>query len=210
MKRRLLATMLLAGAALATAGCASLLSSSQAPAQEFLLEADPGPAQAGAPGALTLLVDAPSAAAAYRTTDLLYRDSGPRLRRYRDSRWSAPPAQLAAEALAADLAASGLFRAVLPSPGPAQADLRLELRLLRLEQVFVDDDASTSRLVVALQATLTSPPRGLLLASRRFRVSEPAPGNAAGAAAAANRALTRLARDLRAFLAPHASASPRS
>ncbi len=208
MKHWLPTAALLAGAALA-AGCASLLPPPEPPAREFLLEGNPGPVEPAAPGELTLLVDAPSAAAAYRTTDLLYRDRGPRLRRYRDSRWSAPPAQLAAEALAADLAASGLFRAVLPSPGPAQADLRLELRLLRLEQVF-DDDASTSRLVVALQATLTSPPRGLLLASRRFRVSEPAPRNAAGAAAAANRALVRLARDLRAFLAPHAGASPGS
>ena len=91
-----------------------------------------------------------------------------------------------------------------------RADLHLELRLLRLEQVFDDDQASPSRLVLAVQATLTAPAQGRLLASRRFRLSEPAPGNAPGAAAAANRALTRLARELRAFLAPHANTSPRS
>lgn len=209
MRREMLTAMMLAAATLAAAGCGSLLPP-EAPPREFLLEAEPGAAATAASGELTLLLGTPSAAPAYRTVDLLYRFDGPRLRRYRDSRWSAPPAQLAAEALAADLAASGLFRAVLPSPGPAQADLHLELRLLRLEQVFDDDGVSPSRLVVALQATLTDPTRGLLLASHRFRVSEPAPGNAAGAAAAANRALAHLAQELRAFLAPHAGTSPRS
>ena len=69
------------------------------------------------------------------------------------------------------LGESGLFEAVVESPAPIQAQLRLESEVLKLRQVFLD---KTSDIELSLRVNLYDLTRGRLLVSRVLNVVTPA------------------------------------
>ena len=95
-------------------------------------------------------------------------------------------------------AQSGLFRNVVEAGSGARVDLRLESKLLHLQQVC---RLEPSELQLALRVTLIDMASGRVIASRSLSVDEPIaePGPYAGVQAA-NRAVARLMKGLQDFL----------
>lgn len=117
-----------------------------------------------------------------------------RRRAYADSRWAAPPAELLEQALR---------RRALAAAGPVLG-CRLRVELDEFVQAFAD--AQSSRIVLAVRATLLSR-NEQALASRAFRLERPAASaDARGGVAAAAAAVQGLAADLSGWIAAEKSA----
>ncbi|ALK32052.1 ABC transporterauxiliary component-like protein [Burkholderia plantarii] len=196
----------LAGAAFALAllaGCASDA------ARMSDIRYDLGPIDSGgfaaAPASGTVLkvldMRAPDA---FDTDKFVYRlayADAQRIATYRDSRWTAPPAQLLTQRLRTALASRGT---VLDGGDAVRATV-LHVELNEFEQVFDGQDQSHGE--VAVRATLTRD--GAVLGQRSFVSRAPASTpDAAGGAAALAAASNELVAQLVAWLAVQASASP--
>ncbi len=130
---------------------------------------------------------------------LAYADAQ-RIATYRDSRWTAPPAQLLTQRLRAALAAHGT---VLDGGDAVNAPV-LHVELNSFEQVF--DGEAQSHGDVSVRATLTRD--GKVLGQRSFVSRAPAAtADAAGGAAALANASNDLVAQLVAWLAVQTSAS---
>lgn len=133
-----------------------------------------------------------SAAMQYR---LNYSDAARRLG-YADSRWAAPPAELIEQALRRRALAAG-------ASGERNA-CRLRVELDEFVQVF--DAAQSSRIVLAVRATLLSR-NEKAVASRAFALERPsASADARGGVAAAAAAVQGLASDLAGWIVAEKSA----
>ena len=96
--------------------------------------------------------------------------------------------------------ATGAFGVVLLAPATASTRWRLETELLRLQQNF--SAGGPSQLRLTLRAVLVDSSSRAVLASREFDTSLPAASeDAAGGAAAAQRAALQVARQLAQFCA---------
>lgn len=188
---------------LALAGCsASLLP--KPPAAPALYGLDDGaaaptgpPAPPGAPG---LLVGQPRAAAALDTRLMAYQRTPQRIEHYTASEWLDAPARLLVPLLVRAVEATGAFGVVLLAPAAGSTRWRLDTELLRLQQNFGTNGPSAVR--ITLRAVLVDTASRQVLATREFDTTMPAPSDdAAGGAAAAQRAALQVARDLAAFCA---------
>jgi cholesterol transport system auxiliary component len=188
------------------AGCnASLLP--KPPAAPALYTLDDGaaaaarpPAPAGAPG---LLVAVPRAAAGLDTRLMAYQRTPQRTEHYTASEWLDTPPRLLAPLLLRALEATGAFGVVLLAPAGAATRWRLETELLRLQQNF---GSVPSQLRLTLRAVLVDADTRAVLAAQTFDARMPAPSeDAAGGAAAAQRAALQVAQDLAAFCAAAAA-----
>jgi ABC-type uncharacterized transport system auxiliary subunit len=156
----------------------------------------PETALAATPAAGDLLrVDLASSHSGYDTEAMIYRQADHQLSRFVTGRWVAPPAQMITEAVATELERGGRFRAVLTEPGPATADYRLDMTVLRLEQDYRRNDNGVARLTVRVR--LTDAETGELIGSAIIDQSAeaPAPGPQ-GFATAAGIATRRFLREL--------------
>jgi cholesterol transport system auxiliary component len=185
------------------AGCgASLLP--KPPAAPALYGLDDGaampPARPPAPaGAPSLLVTVPRAAAGLDSRLMAYQRSPQRIEHYTASEWLDAPPRLMAPLLVRAAEATGAFRVVLQAPAGAAASWRLDTELLRLQQNF---GSGPSQLRLTLRAVLVDTTSRAVLATQEFDTSVPAPSDdAAGGAAAAQRAVLQVARALAAFCA---------
>jgi ABC-type uncharacterized transport system auxiliary subunit len=114
-------------ALIATTGCFGR--AKPAPAVEhYALQYDPPPAM-GRAAAGTLRVERFSAARPFGDASVVFGTDAFRLETYRNRRWAASPADMAADLLIRDLRASGCFPAVLPPQSREEAGYSLEGRL---------------------------------------------------------------------------------
>jgi cholesterol transport system auxiliary component len=112
--------------------------------------------------------------------------------------WAAPPATMLKSLMERQLDASGMFRFVIADLPGIQADLRLDLNLLLLQQNF---DNGSSSVQLAIKVTLAEPGTRSLVASETFDYEEIAPGaDAESGVDAANRATGQLLMDLQSFI----------
>lgn len=136
------------------------------------------------------------AAPGYETAHILYRHTPHQQARYRDSRWSQPPARLLENALRQYLQTHGPYRHVVETATPVQKHHRLDVELLELMQHF-EGEHSTVRM--ALDVRLLDLQTREVIASERLISEQRANGSAETAVAAANRALAELLERVRVF-----------
>jgi cholesterol transport system auxiliary component len=109
---------------------------------------------------------------------------------YANSRWADSPAGMLAPAIVEALEKTGCWRAVVRMPTTLPADFRLDTEDLVLGQEFF---SRTSKVRLALRATLVDLREPGILAARRFEALEDAPSeDADGGAIAAGRAAEKL------------------
>ncbi|KWZ41352.1 ABC transporter [Burkholderia savannae] len=184
---------------------ASLSGCAGTPAALSNIRYDLGPAQpdatAGTAPALKVLdVSAPDALNSERFVYRLAYSDAQRIAVYRDSKWTAPPAQLLTQRLRGALSRRG---AVLEGEDSVRAPV-LKVELSEFEQVF--DGRSESHAAVTARATLTQ--EGRVLGQRTFVSRAPASTpDAAGGAQALAAASDDLVAQLVAWLGVQAYAA---
>lgn len=145
---------------------------------------------------LTLLVSEPVASPGYETTKMIYVNRPYQLSRYTRNKWVASPAQMLLPLLVESLRNTRHYKAVVGAPFVGKTDLRLDTRIVVLEQEFVD--AHHSRVRVVMKADLVNSRNRRLLASQYFARTVSAPPNPYGGVVAANQAvqaiLSRISR----------------
>ncbi len=122
----------------------------------------------------TLLLNPMAANPGFTTNNMIYVTNMAQLRQYSIHQWVSPPAQMLLPILAQKIEAKNYFHAVMISPSAGEADLRLDTRLLVLEQEFV---TPLSQVRCAVEATLINAKNRHVIASQRFQVIVPASGN---------------------------------
>ena len=153
-----------------------------------------------------LLLDQPQAAAGFESARMVYQRQPQTLEAYTQSAWVDTPARMLAPLLLRTLQNHTGLRAVLLAPSPAQADLRLQTSVLRLEQDFLQ---RPSRVHFALQATLSDQRTRTVLGWQQFEASQVAASDdAAGGAAAASLAVQTALQQLANFLQRSAAVLP--
>lgn len=186
------------------AACAAVQPPEADRANTYVLDAM---SAAGAPRPrrdLVLEVSAPRARSGFDTPMMAYTQRPNALEYFAKNRWADTPARMLAPLLAQALERSGGFRAVVLAPSSANAELRLDTELVRLQQDF---SARPSRVQFTLRAQLIDLGTRRVLAAAEFDETEPAPSDDPyGGVIAANRALARLLGWLADFCAEASSA----
>lgn len=205
--RLLLGACWLAG----VAACSVLRPPATPPPAFYALDAAvaPGAPEAAQPalaasGAPTLIVNPPHAAAGFESQRILYVRSAQKLEYFAHSEWVDPPARMLAPLLVAAAAHTGAFSAVVPTPGAAAGDLRLDTEIIRLLQQF---GSGPSQVRFTLRATLVDERTRRVLASREFDATLAADSDDPyGGVLAASRLVQGVLQQLAAFVADAARA----
>lgn len=187
MTKHLMPLLLLAAAWLA--GCSALPGPAR-PSTHYVLT-DPGPVMAAAatrPG--MLLLREMDASAFYQEPRLAYSRMPGTRANYEFAYWTEQPAKRLTWLLRQRLEAAAAFAAVAPLAGGIIGEYQLNTRLID----FYHDAAEPPGMALLLvEAELVRRDRGTLLGRRIFVAQEPVPSyDAEGAAAAMNRAATRV------------------
>ncbi len=155
--------------------------------------------QVANPNGPVLLISPILSAAGFDTSDMAYMRNPHEIEYFAQHRWVDAPARMLDPLLVQAAEQSGLFRSVVGSGSGVKADLRLDSRLIHLQQVCRLDP---SQLQLALRVTLVKVSSARAIASRTLSVSEPIEARSPYAGVeAANRAVARLLSDLQGFLA---------
>lgn len=133
-----------------------------------------------------------------RTQDMFYQlgyQSEQTVSAFSRARWVAPPAEMLGSLLQERLSMLGAWRAVVGPQAEVEADLTLRLRLGAFQQLFTAPQVSYG--LLRATATLVDNRKDRAIAQRifQYRLKAPSP-DAAGGAAALNRANHMLMRDL--------------
>lgn len=178
------------------AACAALQPAAAPAIQRYLLALPvPAPAPVTMVGPV-LVVDPPAAAPGLQGRGMVYVRRPYRLDYFTRHGWVDPPARMLEPLLVQVLQRQAGFRTVPARLGVA-GDLRLETRILRLQQEFT---VRPSRERLVLQAWLIDARNGRVLADRVFEALEPAPGNDPySGVQAANRAVAKVLTQLAVF-----------
>ncbi len=171
----------------ALGGCNALQPVQRAQPDTYVLDAQFQPA--AAQGTLTLAVARPRESAGYDSARMAYVKKLHELDYFSRNQWVDTPGKMLAPLLVRALEAGGAFRAVVPSPGAAAGQLRLETDIVRLQQEFL---TTPSRVRFTLRAQLIDVPGRRVIATREFDILENAPSDDPyGGVLAANRAVRR-------------------
>jgi cholesterol transport system auxiliary component len=154
-------------------------------------------------GRRVLLVEVPHAAPGYDSARMVYTRQPLTQEAFANSVWSDTPARMLAPLLVSRLQQSGQFRAVLLAPSAANAGLRLDTTILRLQQDFLQ---GPSVVRFSLQVTLMDNATREVLAWRSVDVvqsagSDDAEGGALAAQAAVQQGLSQVSAFLQAAVA---------
>lgn len=200
MWMRLRHTLIVSGLVLGLSSCTLLPGGSSSSYNTYLLEApDASTSPAKTPSQRVLQVPLPRAEPGFDSVGIAYRRDGVALQYYTRSQWADTPARLLTPLVVRALERSGTFRAVLGPQTGGRADWRLELELLRLQQVFTSDNRSHSEVQLRVQL-IDLVDRSVLL-SQVLSAQAPAPSaDAQGAVQAANVALGQIMRQLEQLL----------
>jgi len=186
-------------AILALGACTQFQPVKNEPPKLFALQAELDRAPAAPSASLTLAVNAPRAAPGYDSSRMVYVRKSYELESFAKNQWVDTPARMLAPLLVRALEGSGKFRAVVQSPSPVAADLRLDTEIVRLQQEFI---AHPSRVHLTLRAQLVDVKSARVVASREFDVVENAASeDPYGGVMAANLAVRRALVELVAFSA---------
>ncbi|MCX8520194.1 MAG: ABC-type transport auxiliary lipoprotein family protein [Rhodoferax sp.] len=188
------------------ASCSVLGSKPHAPLHSYTLDLAPNvvtpvvtPAPAQPMQGPVLLVEMPTAAAAYDSTRMVYVRQPQTQEAYVNSAWADTPARLLAPLLLTRLQQSGVFAAVLLAPSAAKPDLRLDTTILRLQQDFLQ---VPSVVRLDMQFTVMDSGSHAVLAWRTVHIVQAAVSDdARGGALASNIAVQAALREGVEFLA---------
>jgi len=162
---------------------------------------DGGTAPAQSPRRDTLLISPVHSTPGFDGSDMVYMRTPHEIEYFASHRWVDAPARMLEPLLVRAAEQSGLFRNVVETGSGADVDLRLDSKLIHLQQVC---RLNPSELQLALRVTLSEVATAQVIASRTLRVSEAIEAKTPYAGVlAANRAVSQLLQDLQAFLAEH-------
>lgn len=151
---------------------------------------------------LTLIVNPPRAAAGFDSQRIIYVREPHKLEYFAYSQWVDPPALMLAPLLVATMQNSGAFSAVVPAPGAAVGDWRLDTEIIRLQHEF---DSQPSRVRFTLRAYLIDSKTRRVVAWREFDDYASAPSeDPYGGVVAANRVVLSVLDKLSVFSAESA------
>lgn len=122
----------------------------------------------------TLLISLPIPDPGYASNAMIYEPIPFDLRHFADHQWAAPPAQMLMPLLAQAVSNQGYFKSVMTTPFVGVYNYRLDSRLIALNQSFLQPQ---SRVRLVMQETLTNNSTNQVIASQRFSMTVPAPGN---------------------------------
>jgi cholesterol transport system auxiliary component len=122
------------------------------------------------PSGPSLLVSPVLAAPGFDSSDMAYMRRPHEVEYFAHHRWADSPARMLDPLLVQAAAQSGLFRSVAEAGAATRADLRLESRLLHLQQVC---RLNPSELQLALRVSLVDVTSGRVLGTRVLRATEP-------------------------------------
>ena len=186
-------------AILALGACTQFQPVKNEPPNLFALQAELDSAAAPKNASLTLAVSPTRAAPGYDSPRMVYVRKAYELESFAKNQWVDTPARMLAPLLVRALEGSGKFRAVVQSPSPVAADLRLDTEIVRLQQEFT---AHPSRVHLTLRAQLIDAKSARVVASREFDVIEDAASeDPYGGVIAANRAVREALAELVEFSA---------
>ncbi len=186
------------------AGCAPFQQAPQESPSLHVLQPGALPAKATRRSDVTLEVSVPRATPGFDTPRIAYVERPYAIDYYSRSEWADTPARMLGPLLAAALEQSGAFRAVVLAPTSAQAELRVDVELLRLQQDFT---IKPSRADLALRVQVVDPRARRVLATLVVEETEPsATQDAYGGVAATNAALKRALERTVTFVVGEASA----
>ena len=135
----------------------------------------------------TLIVNPPHAASGFNSQRIVFTRNAHKLEYYAHSEWVDTPARMVAPLIVAAVGNSGAFRAAVLTPSAADADLRLDTEILRLQHNL---GAPTSHVRFTLRAYLVDNTTRQILAWRKFDETVAATSeDPYGAVVAANRAV---------------------
>jgi cholesterol transport system auxiliary component len=205
-------TVLLAAAP--AAGCGVLQQKSAAPPSYYSLDGFragiatdanpsrrlPAPLATNAP---TLVVSPTRAAAGFDSNRIIYTRDAHKVEYFAHSEWIDTPARMLAPLIVTAIEDGGAFRAVVPTPSAAIADLKLDTEILRLQQEF---SGHPSRVRFTLRAYLVDSQTRRVLAWREFDESVDAAGDDPyNGVVAANRAVRNVMTALQSLCAEAAA-----
>jgi len=151
------------------------------------------------PGAPTLIVNPPHAAAGFDSQHIIYVREPHQLEYFAHSEWADTPARMLAPLIVAALAKDPAFAAVVPTPSTAIGKLRLDVEIVRLQHEF---DHSPSRVRLTLRAYLVDTETRRVLGWQAFEeVVEAARDTPYGGVVAGNEAARKVIDRLVAFCA---------
>ncbi len=178
------------------AGC--LPSSRPMAIREYSLEYAP-PAMSGQPLPVSLRVAPLSVRSVYDRQLMVYRDDAYSTGTYFDARWSANPGAMLADLLARDLAASGLYRAVLHGPASIPGDYQLGGDVEAIDERTTADGCAAQLEVRVLLARARGTAREAVVLQQAFSATQAcACGNPRAMAAAMSSAAATLSAEVQA------------
>jgi cholesterol transport system auxiliary component len=146
-----------------------------------------------------LIVNETQAAAGFDSQRIIYVRQPHKLEYFAHNEWVDPPARMISSIIVGALEQSGVFRAVVSSPGSASGELRLETEVLFLQQEFT---STPSRVRFVLRAYLAEDNTRRVVATRDIEAVVPAPSDDPyGGVQAANAAVQNVIGQLAAFCA---------
>jgi len=121
--------------------------------------------------ALNLVIDPVRAAPGFDSQRIIYVRKEHKLEYFAHSEWVESPARMLGPLLVRGMEQTGVFQAVLLSPTSANADLRLDTEIVRLQQEF---QTTPSRSRFTLKAYLVDEKTHRVVAWREFDCATPA------------------------------------
>jgi len=122
----------------------------------------------------TLLVNTPIANPGYGTAKMIYINIPYKLRSFAENRWVASPARMLLPLIAQRIRRAGYFKAVVTPPFVGVSNYRIDTKLIKLQQEFIDP---VSHIRLVIQADLINSKTNQVIVSRRFQVFLKATGN---------------------------------
>ena len=184
---------------LSACGLPLLQAPAEQPTRNYLLEWHGGTVPpVKSPRRGSLLIGPVHSTPGFDSSDMAYIRNAHEIEYFAHHRWVDAPARMLEPLLVQAAEQSGLFRSVVEAGSGADVDLRLDSRLIHLQQVC---RLNPSELQLALRVTLSEVSSAEVIATRTFSVSEAIVERTPYAGVeAANRAVDRLLSELQGFL----------
>jgi len=134
-----------------------------------------------------LLVSIPTAPRWLNTSEMLYQTSASEINYFAQNEWAAPPSLMLEPIIAHALSQAGIYHVVVQAPFGGNADERLDVQILTMQQDFTKNPSVYD---LVLQAQLIKMATGDIIRGQRFSYSIPTETNdPAGGVKAANKAI---------------------